>query len=183
VTLGLATLGLARPDAAGVEAVIGFSIALVALESGWLLAGRGRAVPVLACTGLLAMAAFGAPALRRDTLVALLLFTACHWALLARTRNAALLRALVAFGFGLIHGFGFAGILAEMHLPRDRVVPALLGFNLGVEVGQLAIVAAGWAVLTLLTRMGQTPRRIVAEVGSAALCGLGLFWFVVRAWG
>ena len=50
-------------------------------------------------------------------------------------------RWMVAFAFGLIHGFGFASVLAELGLPQDALVLALLGFNLGVELGQLAIVA------------------------------------------
>ena len=50
-------------------------------------------------------------------------------------------RWVVAFGFGLIHGFGFASVLADLGLPRDTLVLALVGFNLGVECGQLAIVA------------------------------------------
>ena len=50
-------------------------------------------------------------------------------------------RWVVAFGFGLIHGFGFASVLADLGLPRDALVLALVGFNLGVEAGQLAIVA------------------------------------------
>lgn len=51
-------------------------------------------------------------------------------------------RWLVAFGFGLIHGFGFANVLADLGLPQDALVLSLLGFNLGVETEQLAIVAA-----------------------------------------
>ena len=50
-------------------------------------------------------------------------------------------RWLVAFGFGLIHGFGFASVLTELGLPKDALVLSLLGFNVGVEIGQLAIVA------------------------------------------
>jgi hypothetical protein len=51
-------------------------------------------------------------------------------------------RWMVAFGFGLVHGFGFASVLADLGLPQDALLLALLGFNLGVEAGQLAIVAA-----------------------------------------
>jgi hypothetical protein len=81
-----------------------------------------------------------------------------------------------------VHGFGFAGVLAEMALPRGRLVPALVGFNVGVELGQLAVVALGWALLAAIARFVPDGRRSVAEIGSAAVCGLGIYWFVSRGW-
>ena len=101
---------------------------------------------------------------------------------LDRAERAARLRVAIAFAFGLVHGFGFAGVLTEISLPTSRLAPALLGFNLGVEVGQLVLVAALWPVLRDLARLREgRPHRILAEVGSAALCGVGIFWFVTRA--
>jgi hypothetical protein len=187
VTLALAVLGVVRPEPAAVEALIGFSIALVAAENGWLLGGRGRAVPFAVTAGLLglaAVAAAGIGAVPAGALVGLALFSACHFGLLARVERPARLRAAVAFAFGLIHGFGFAGVLAELALPTERLVPALVGFNVGVELGQLAIVAVAWPALRALARTaGGRPHRAVAELGSAAVCGLGLFWFLTRAFG
>ncbi|NRA06856.1 MAG: HupE/UreJ family protein [Myxococcales bacterium] len=187
VTLGLAVLGVVRPEAAAVEALIGFSIALVAAENGWLLAGRGRGVP-LAVTGSLLLLALcsvlGVGVVSALTLGGLALFSACHFALLDRARRPARLRAAVAFAFGLVHGFGFAGVLAEMALPTGRLVPALFGFNLGVELGQLGIVALVWPLLMLLARLGEGgPHRAVSEWGSATVCGLGTYWFFLRALG
>lgn len=183
LTLAVAVLGLVRPDASAVEALIGFSIALVAAENAWLLGGRDRATPWVVGAGLGAVALASAGAVGRATLAGLAVFSSCHLGLLARSARPERLRALVAFGFGLVHGFGFAGVLAALDLPRARLVPALLGFNVGVELGQLAVVAVGWFVLVSLDRIGPGTRRRVAEVGSAAICGLGLFWFVVRGWG
>jgi hypothetical protein len=187
VTLALAVLGVVRPEPAAVEALIGFSIALVAAENGWLLGGRGRAVPWVVSGGMLALAALAAAGIGvvpAGALAGLALFSACHFALLDRVERPARLRGAVAFAFGLIHGFGFAGILAELALPPGRVVPALLGFNLGVELGQLAIVAVAWpALLGLARAAGGRPHRAVAELGSAAVCGLGLFWFLTRTFG
>lgn len=68
------------------------------------------------------------------------------------------LPAVVAFAFGLLHGFGFAGALHEIGVPPDRAWLALLGFNLGVEAGQLAIIAVAGAV-GLLARRLPHPRR------------------------
>jgi len=57
----------------------------------------------------------------------------------------------------------------------------LLGFNLGVELGQLAVVAVVWPALRFVVRsFDSRVERLVVEVGSAAVCGLGLFWFVTR---
>ena len=187
ITLGLAALGRVRPDAAAVEALIGLSIALVAAENGWLLSGRRRVVPlvvvgVLGAAAALALAGVGAvPA---TTLLGLAFFVACYFGLLERVERPARLRFAIAFCFGLVHGFGFAGVLAEVALPQGRLLPALLGFNLGVEVGQLAIVALVWPLLALLAR-AQAGRwhRPVLEVGTAAVCGLGVFWWIERAFG
>jgi hypothetical protein len=182
LTLAVAVLGLVRPEPAAVEALIGFSIALVAVENGWLLGGRDRVTPWLVGGALLA-AAWLPGSLSALALVGLALFSTCHLGLLARSARPARLRAMVAFGFGLIHGFGFAGVLAEMELPRARLVPALVGFNVGVELGQLVVVAIGWAALVMAEQAVTGARRRIAEVGSAAVCALGLFWFVTRGWG
>jgi len=187
ITLALATLGLVRPRSAGVEALIGFSIALVAAENAWLMSGRGLLVPVAAAALIavfVGLAALGLGNLGALALLGLGIFSLCHFALLDRAEHPERLRAAVAFGFGLVHGFGFAGVLAEMDLPRSRLVPALLGFNLGVEASQLAVVALVWPLLRFLARVkGGRPRVAVAELGSAAICGLGLYWFVTRALG
>jgi hypothetical protein len=184
VTLGLAVLGVVRPQAAAVEALIGFSVALVAAENAWLLAGRGRGVPLVATAGLLLLAvlsAWGVGVVSSAALLGLALFSICHFALLDRVERPARLRAAVAFAFGLVHGFGFAGVLAEMQLPIDRTAPALFGFNVGVELGQLAIVCLVWPVLWQIERRSPLRwHRGVAEVGSAGILGLGLYWFVVR---
>jgi hypothetical protein len=187
LTLALAVLGVVRPQPAAVEALIGFSIALVAAENSWLLGGRPRSVPVVVVAGLVglaAAAALGNGAVAAPALLGLALFSGCHFGLLDRVERPARLRAAIAFAFGLVHGFGFAGVLAEMDLPAHRLAAALFGFNVGVEIGQLTIVAMAWPVLRMLERAREGHAyRLVAEVGSAAICGLGLFWFVTRTLG
>ena len=184
VTLGLATLGWVQPESGAVEALIGFSIALVAAENSWILSGRRRAIPLATVTGLLVLALLPSGAVARAALLGLALFSACHFGLLQRAQRPARLRAAVAFTFGLVHGFGFAGILAELELPTSRLVPALFGFNLGVEIGQLAVVALAWPALRVIARLGGgMAGRWTAELGSAAACGLGVYWFVVRHFG
>ena len=89
-------------------------------------------------------------------------------------------RWMVAFGFGLIHGFGFAGALAELGLPQGALVVSLVGFNLGVEIGQLAIVALLLPVAHGLRRT-VFYRRVVLVGGSALITLIASVWFVERA--
>ena len=89
-------------------------------------------------------------------------------------------RWLVAFAFGLIHGFGFATVLGELQLPQSALVLALLAFNVGVELGQLAIVAV-FLPLAFGLRSGLFYRRVVLQGGSWAIAGLAAVWFVERA--
>jgi len=87
---------------------------------------------------------------------------------------------MVAFGFGLIHGFGFASVLADLGLPREALVLALLGFNLGVEAGQLAIVAV-FLPLAFAMRRSAFYRRGVMLGGSLLIAALAAVWLVERA--
>jgi len=89
-------------------------------------------------------------------------------------------RWLMAFGFGLIHGFGFASVLADLGLPQGALVLSLLGFNLGVEVGQLAIVAA-FLPLAFWLRHSAFYRRGVFVGGSALTLALAAIWLVERS--
>ena len=89
-------------------------------------------------------------------------------------------RWLVAFGFGLIHGFGFASVLAELGLPQETLVLSLLGFNGGVEMGQLAIVSA-FLPLAYLLRNTAFYRQGVFKGGSMLTLLVALIWFVERA--
>lgn len=88
-------------------------------------------------------------------------------------------RALITFVFGLVHGFGFAGVLGELDLPAARFAWALLQFNLGLELGQVAIVLAACALLYALRDHRLYPRVAIAG-GSCAAIVLGLAWFVER---
>jgi energy-converting hydrogenase Eha subunit E len=90
-------------------------------------------------------------------------------------------RWALTFGFGLIHGFGFANVLAELGLPTVGRVRCLLAFNVGVEFGQLAIVAAIFPFIVLVTR-GRHGARVRAVI-SIAVGVFGLGWLVERALG
>ncbi len=186
LTLGLAVLGVFRPETSAVEILIGFSIALVAAENNWLLAGSARSIPT-AFVGLLAaglvLSMLGIGSLFPTAWLGMALFSGCHFLLLARSQNPERLRAAVAFAFGLLHGFGFAGVLLDMELPVNRLLPALFGFNVGVELGQLVMVALSWPLVRWLARRRPAAYKLLAETGSAAIFCLGIFWLVTRTWG
>jgi len=89
-------------------------------------------------------------------------------------------RWAVAFGFGLIHGFGFASVLGDLGLPADALVLALFGFNVGVELGQLAIVAV-FLPLAFALRHTALYRKGLLIGGSLVIALLAAIWFVERA--
>lgn len=186
VTLAAMVLGYLRPDATPIEALIGLSIALVAAENCWQRSAHTRAVPLIVSLALFLLALAAARGYGRVppvTLVGLGLFSLCYFGLLRSVGNPTSLRWAIAFLFGLVHGFGFAAILDEAGLPEDRIFSALLGFNAGVEIGQLAVVAAIWPLLRLAASRHRALHAWVVEAGSAAVLALGVFWFLTRTYG
>jgi hypothetical protein len=89
-------------------------------------------------------------------------------------------RWVMAFGFGLIHGFGFASVLADLGLPQNALITALVGFNVGIEGGQLAIVAV-FMPLAFWLRSTKFYQVQVFKWGSVLIALLALYWFVQRA--
>ena len=87
---------------------------------------------------------------------------------------------LIAFGFGLVHGFGFAGALAEIGLPKGAEVLALLLFNLGVEVGQVAFVGAVLLLVFLAVRLARLPLPPTRIVAAYAIGITGAYWAIER---
>jgi hypothetical protein len=93
-----------------------------------------------------------------------------------------MLALLVTTLFGIIHGFGFAGALLELELPRASLAASLLGFNLGVELGQILVVIPVVMIGRGLARYIGVEMQSAARISlQAALIGLGTFWFVTRA--
>ena len=87
-------------------------------------------------------------------------------------------RWVLTFGFGLVHGFGFAGVLRESGLPPGGVALPLLAFNVGVEAGQLVVVAVAVQLLRMLGA-GDFSRRIRRAIAWATLA-IGVFWTAAR---
>ena len=89
---------------------------------------------------------------------------------------------LVAFAFGLLHGFGFAGALSGIGLPKGDIPLALLAFNVGVELGQLAFIAAVLGVMAMVRRIdfGGVAQRYLRPTAPYAIGSLAAFWFFER---
>lgn len=88
-------------------------------------------------------------------------------------------RFLVVFAFGLIHGLGFAGVLKGLGLPEGQFLKVLVSFNIGVELGQLAVIALASALTVWMWKKPWYFRRVVVPV-SALIAAVGIFWFIQR---
>jgi hydrogenase/urease accessory protein HupE len=172
-----------------------FVLALVILVRGW----RRVAVTVTAFTIAhsitLASATLGFVNVPRppvEATIALSIMLVAVEILNARNGNPGLTVRfpwLVAFSFGLLHGFGFAGALAEVGLPQTAIPLALLFFNVGVEIGQLAFVAAVlsliWSLRYVASRLGEAAfvTRSIDRLDVAVAYGIGVmaaYWLIER---
>lgn len=188
VTLSLAALGVVQANRGAVESLIGLTIALAAARN--LIRGeREGRIAALGAASVIASMLLIPSALRPDMpailIVSIALGTACAVWRGSMRSDAESLRArlTMAAGFGLIHGLGFAGALQDLHLPQHMLVYSLVGFNVGVEIGQLAAVA----VAALLARAMMQFRPAASAAGmpgvvvSAILLAVGTAWFLTRA--
>ncbi len=92
-----------------------------------------------------------------------------------------LFRVMVIFMFGLLHGLGFSSVLTDIGLPEADFLTALLTFNLGVELGQVTVIAGALLLLTMLGMRGHSNyRRWITVPGSAIISVVGLVWFLQR---
>jgi len=163
--LGLVAGGWMLPDPAGVEALIGWSIAALAAETVWLEQGRaGAIVPALVALAPLA-AALGPGGPTPLAAAGAALFAAAHFASLRRAARPARARLRVCALFGLIHGLGLAGALEGL---GGGLARAVVGFNLGVEAAGLALLIAAWPAARWLHRR---PAHIAPAAAAAMACG------------
>jgi hypothetical protein len=185
-TLALAVTGIIRPHAEFIDALVALTIAMIGAENVVVATHRPGIVAGGVGGVLLLMAAcsfFGFGGLPSLLLLGAGLFAANYLMLSGHLRDAARLRIVVTVVFGLIHGFGFAADLLELRLPSGQLFSILLGFNLGVEVGQLTLVLVILGLVALLVRAKLAlPRPIVVDVLSAGLVGLGMYWFISRSY-
>jgi hypothetical protein len=187
ITLALAALGWVIPDLGIVEAAIGFTIALVAAQNIAVLTGNHRQITYFSVAALLLIVLINLTwniGLSVLSGLGLALFALAYLWNSTDEQQSANLRLVTSIVFGLIHGFGFASALTETGLASAQLVPALLGFNLGIELGQIAIITAIWVLLQQIRQSRLlNDTRLAVDLVSAALCGLGLYWFIGRSYG
>lgn len=173
----------------GVEHILGgFDHLLFVLGLVLLIGGRRALVSTLTAftaghSVTLAIAALGlvnAPTRMIEVLIAASIVVLAVELTAAHTAPSLIRRRpwLVAFGFGLLHGFGFAGALAEVGLPHGDIPPALLAFNVGIELGQIAFATAMLLVLAAVPRRWHGAGRLAAAY---AIGGLAMLWVFERA--
>lgn len=182
---------LARYVGLGVEHILGgydhlaFVAGLVLLVTGvrrLVLALTAFTVAHSLTLGAAALGKVGLPSWPVETAIALSIVLVGYEAVrLARGQTgwSVTYPWLVAFGFGLLHGFGFAGALADIGLPDSARIAALLLFNIGVEIGQLICVAVLLTALALARRFGAQPAT-ARLVGGYGVGITGAFWLVQR---
>ncbi|NIB43367.1 HupE/UreJ family protein [Pseudomaricurvus alkylphenolicus] len=185
LSLALAVLGIAEPNSLMVEALIGFTIALVVIEALgersetlWSLATW---LPALCLILVLPLWLVSHQWLLMVGVAGVGLFALCYLRIVAVSSRASAWRLLVTTVFGLIHGFGFAGGLLETGFPPGQLAFVLMGFNLGVELGQLLVLAAILILMALGRRfLAEPTRQLGFNLTASMLSGLGTFWFVSR---
>jgi hypothetical protein len=186
LTLALAVTGVLRPHAEYIDALVALTIALIGAEN--IVVQTQKPIPVaLGVGGSLALMAvlewLGFGGLPSLLLLGAGLFTANYLLISGNLRDAGRVRILITLVFGLIHGFGFAADLLQLQLPPERLAELLVGFNVGVEIGQLILVVAATLLVALLVKYKLAlPRPVVVDVASAFLVGLGVFWFISRSY-
>jgi hypothetical protein len=186
LTLTLAVTGLVEANRGAVEALIGLTIALAA--AGNLVHGEreGRAAALVAAS--MTFSVLLIPAAARPhmpaALVASIALAASSFLWLGSMQSAdrsVRTRFVMATGFGLIHGLGFASALQDLHLPRNMLASTLVGFNVGVEVGQLTAVGLAVVLFRAAGRLWPPFARSGTQVTvSAALLAVGTAWFITR---
>jgi hypothetical protein len=157
-----------------------FLLVLLLRGGGWLSLLRIVTAFTLAHSATLALAALDVVTLPDrlvESVIALSIALVAGENLLFRSLVAR--RWLVSFGFGLVHGFGFSSVLREVGLPTQGLVLSLLGFNVGVELGQALMVAVALPALALLRRTRWEPR--VVRIASLATLLVGAALFLERA--
>jgi hypothetical protein len=176
----------------GIEHILGgidhvfFVIGLILLVPAlWRLVGALTAFTVAhsITLGAAALGFAGLPQASVEVVIALSILVVAYEVVRAARGRTGLTFAVpwvVAFGFGLLHGFGFAGALAEIGLPQDAKLGALLLFNLGVETGQLMVVVVAVPIVRWIATRTATIRRRF-EVGAGySLGAAAAFWMIQR---
>jgi hypothetical protein len=185
ITLVLAVTGVIRPHAEYIDALVALTICLIGAENLAVATRKpmyfalGLAGIILTMAVIKAIGFGGLPILLS---IGAGLFTANYLMISGHLPDAGRVRLLITLVFGLIHGFGFAAGLLELQIPPERLAKMLVGFNIGVEIGQLTLVIGVTLLVYALSRIKWSiPRPIFVDLASSFLVAEGLFWYVSRS--
>tara|TARA_B100000029_G_scaffold516072_2_gene626698 strand:- start:805 stop:2025 length:1221 start_codon:yes stop_codon:yes gene_type:complete len=182
LTLSLAVLDLVRPVSLFIEALIGFSIALLGIEF-LVRQSKNKRNFVNNISLFLAFFFFAYIFIFEGKNIlgffGISLFTLCYLNLLT-IKSVRSFSLFIACVFGLIHGFGFGGFLFEVGFSQEKLLKALIGFNLGVEVGQIVAVSIFFIVLNWINKLKFNYQDLINPAFAISLVSLGLYWFVYR---
>lgn len=182
ISLSLAAMGALVPVIPVVESAIGLTIALVAAER--LGAGRlaAASIALLVLAVLLVAGRSGLSAASGPVAAGFAVFALCYLLLARESGDASWFRMAATVLFGLIHGLGFAAAFQVIGFPTADLAWSLAGFNIGVELGQIAAVAAAVLLGHAAVRL-TGPRPLALDLAAAGVCAMGVFWFVARGAG
>jgi len=182
LTLSLAVLDLVRPVNSFIEALIGFSIALLGLE---FLIRHSKSnstyvknISYFLFLFLLLYFIFSGGS-NSLGLVGLFIFSFCYLTLVSKNLSS-FFSLFIASIFGLIHGFGFGGFLFEVGFSEDNILKTLFGFNLGVEIGQLMAMSLFILIIFGISKLDIKNKEYINPLLATFLVTLGTYWFVYR---
>ena len=182
LTLSLAVLDLVRPVNSFIEALIGFSIALLGLEF-LIRHSKSNSTYVKNISYLLFFLFLlyfifseGSNSLG---LLGLFVFSFCYLMLVSKNLSS-FFSLFIASIFGLIHGFGFGGFLFEVGFSEDNILKTLFGFNLGVEIGQLMAMSLFILIIFGISKLDIKNKEYINPLLATLLVTLGTYWFVYR---
>ena len=182
ITLALGALDMIEPASQLVEALIGYSIVIIAVETVASITNYhkpyNRTLIYISCLLLIFFTLFGYSKFLIG-LAGVSIFSYCYLSLISIHRDFSI-TFIVTCLFGLIHGFGFAGNLASIGLMEGRLLPAILGFNLGVEFGQILVGFILALLLYYLNKfMNKSMDNLRVYLASGLAC-IGTFWCLER---
>ena len=182
LTLSLAVLDLVRPVNSFIEALIGFSIALLGLEF-LIRHSKSNSTYIKNISYFLFLFFLlyfifseGSNSLG---LLGLFVFSFCYLMLVSKNLSS-FFSLFIASIFGLIHGFGFGGFLFEVGFSEDNILKTLFGFNLGVEIGQLMAMSLFILIIFGISKLDIKNKEYINPLLATFLVTLGTYWFVYR---
>ena len=182
LTLALGALNLINPSSQLVEALIGYSIIIIAVECVSSITKSYKLhINILSLMWFILLIGLLFLGYQKFLigLIGMGIFSFCYLNLISRYKDFSL-TIFVTCLFGLIHGFGFAGNLSNIGLMEGRLLPAIFGFNLGVELGQILVVIIFLSISLIVNRFLKQDLDQLRVYAASGLACIGTFWFLER---